>query len=594
VPDPNAEYSRRMQLREAEVARLELWHIWTGNLRLLVFAIGAIMVWAYAKHHLSTAWWLLLPFAIFVALVIYHETILRRQSQARRAVDFYRRGLNRIADKWIGEGETGEPFRNPNHVYCEDIDLFGRGSLFELLSRARTRMGEKRLADWLLHPASLDEVRARQHAISELREKLDVREWLAVLGTDIQSALHPDELMAWAGQRIVTKLVPWRVLSLLIAIAFLAIGVWVLTGGDLGWLAVPIALAAAVLLKLRHDVQKVISDAEEALADLPLLSAILQRFESEQFHSPLLKQLTGALTRNGNPPSVVIGRLQRLAELLEARHNVFLRIFDVPVLYTVQVALALESWRRREGQNVPIWIDAIGRIEALLSLACYAYEHPADPFPEFADSGQPLFAGEQLGHPLLATDRCVRNCVCLDCETQVLIVSGSNMSGKSTLLRTIGINTVLAMAGSPVRAAHLRLSALAIGASIRVNDSLQGGSSRFYAEITRLRKIADEASGTIPLLFLLDELLQGTNSHDRAIGAEGLLRTLVQRGAIGLVTTHDLALTAIEDILGSKVRNLHFQDHLENGKISFDYKLRDGVVTKSNGLELMRSIGLNV
>jgi DNA mismatch repair ATPase MutS len=179
-------------------------------------------------------------------------------------------------------------------------------------------------------------------------------------------------------------------------------------------------------------------------------------------------------------------------------------------------------------------------------------------------------------------------------ETQVLIVSGSNMSGKSTLLRTIGINTVLAMAGAPVRAARLQLSPLAIGASIRVNDSLQGGSSRFYAEITRLRKIADEAAGPIPLLFLLDELLQGTNSHDRAIGAEGLLKTLVQRGAVGLVTTHDLALTAIVDILDGKARNVHFQDHLESGKISFDYQLREGVVTKSNGLELMRSIGLNV
>lgn len=593
MADPAAEYARRLQLREAEVTRLEQWHIWTGNLRLLVFAAAALLLWLYAKRHAINGWWLVLPLAAFVALVVYHETILRRQSQARRAAEFYRKGLNRIADKWIGQGETGDRFRDPEHVYCEDLDLFGRGSLFELLSRARTRVGEQRLADWLLHPAQVEEVLSRRQAVTELREKLDLREWLATLGREAQTGLHPEELVKWAGQGTRVNLRFWRVISLLVALLFLASAVWVLIGGNLGWMAVPIGLAAAVLLKLRTETRQILTEAETALADLPLLATILERLESEQFRSARLQQLGDQLTSETQRPSAAVNRLQRLAEFLEARDNVVLRVLDVPVLYTVQVALALESWRRREGSNVRRWIEAIGDAEALLSLSGYAYEHPSDPFPEFSPES-PLFAGEMLGHPLLPNDRCVRNGVRLGKETQVLIVSGSNMSGKSTLLRTIGINTVLGMAGAPVRAARLQLSPLAIGASIRVNDSLQGGSSRFYAEITRLRKIADEASGPIPLLFLLDELLQGTNSHDRAIGAEGLLKTLVQRGAIGLVTTHDLALTAIADILGNKVHNVHFQDHLEGGKISFDYKLREGVVTKSNGLELMRSIGLNV
>jgi len=593
VSDPAAEYARRLQLRESEVARLERWHIWTGNLRLLVFAAAALLLWLYAKRHAISGWWLLLPLAAFIALVVYHETILRRQAQARRAADYYRQGIDRIGDKWIGQGETGERFHDPEHVYCEDLDLFGRGSLFELLSRARTRIGEQRLASWLLHPAEVEEVLSRQQAVTELRDKLDLREWLAVLGREAQTGLHPDELAAWAEQRTHVTLPFWRIVSLLIALLFLASAVWVLLGGNLGWMAVTIGLAAGILLKLRSETRHVLADAEAALADLPLLSAILERLESEQFQSERLQQLAHQLASGAQKPSAAINRLQRLAEFLEARDNVILRVLDVPVLYTVQVALALETWRRREGSDVRRWINAIGDAEALLSISGYSYEHPADPFPEFS-SESPLFAGEMLGHPLLPNDRCVRNSVRLAKETQVLIVSGSNMSGKSTLLRTIGINTVLAMAGAPVRGARLQLSPLAIGASIRVNDSLQGGSSRFYAEITRLRKIADEASGPIPLLFLLDELLQGTNSHDRAIGAEGLLKTLVHRGAIGLVTTHDLALTAIVDVLGNKAHNVHFQDHLEGGKISFDYKLRQGVVTKSNGLELMRSIGLNV
>jgi MutS domain V len=593
VSDPAAEYARRLHLREADVARLERWHIWTGNLRLLVFAGGALLVWLYAKRHILNGWWLLVPLAAFVALVIYHETILRRQAQARRAADFYRKGLDRIADKWIGNGETGERFHDPEHVYCEDLDLFGSGSLFELLSRARTRIGEQRLASWLLHPAEVREVLARQEAVTELREKLDLREWLAMLGEEAQAGLHPEELVTWAGRRTSVNLPFWRAASVIVSVLFLASGVWVLRGGNLAWMALTIGLAAAVLLKLRSETRQILAGAEAALADLPLLAAILERLESEQFQSTRLQRLAHQFSTGAQKPSAAINRLQRLAEFLEARDNVILRVLDVPVLYTVQVALALESWRRREGAEVRRWIEAIGDAEALLSLSGYAYEHPADPFPELS-TDSPLFAGEMLGHPLLPNDRCVRNSVRLGRETQVLIVSGSNMSGKSTLLRTMGINTVLAMAGAPVRAAHLQLSPLAIGASIRVNDSLQGGSSRFYAEITRLRKIADEASGPIPLLFLLDELLQGTNSHDRAIGAEGLLKTLVQRGAVGLVTTHDLALTAIVDILDGKARNVHFQDHLEGGKISFDYQLREGVVTKSNGLELMRSIGLNV
>lgn len=593
MADPAAEYVRRLQLREAVVARLERWHIWTGNLRLFTFAVGVLLAWLYVKGHRLSGWWLVLPVAAFLALVIYHETILRRQAQAKRAADFYRKGLGRIADKWIGQGETGDRFRDPEHVYCEDLDLFGRGSLFELLSRARTRIGEQRLADWLLQPAELNEILARQQAVSELREKLDLREWLAVLGKEAHTGLHPDELVAWAERRTTTGLTSWRLVALLIALLFLASAVWLLLGGNLAWMALAIGLAAAVLLKLRADTKQILSEAEPALADLPLLEALLVRFESEQFQSPRLQKLAHQFASAREKPSAAISRLHRLAEFLEARDNVILRILDVPLLYTVQVALALESWRRREGSNVRRWIDAIGDAEALLSLAGFAYERPRDPFPEFSPEAA-LFLGEALGHPLLPTANCVRNIVQLGQQQQVLIVSGSNMSGKSTLLRTIGINTVLAMAGAPVRASRLQLSPLMIGASIRVNDSLQGGSSRFYAEITRLRKVADEASGSIPLLFLLDELLQGTNSHDRAIGAEGLLRTLVERGAIGLVTTHDLALTAIVDILGERVHNVHFQDHLEAGKISFDYKLREGIVTKSNGLELMRSIGLNV
>jgi len=205
-----------------------------------------------------------------------------------------------------------------------------------------------------------------------------------------------------------------------------------------------------------------------------------------------------------------------------------------------------------------------------------------------------VYEARALGHPLLPSARCVRNDIALGGARQVLIVSGSNMSGKSTMMRTIGINAVLAFAGAPVRARQLRLSPLSIGASIQIQDSLQGGASRFYAEITRLKQIVELTRGERPLLFLLDEILSGTNSHDRRIGAEAIIRGLVERGAIGLTTTHDLALTRMVEPLGERAANVHFEDHLEDGKMVFDYRMQPGIVTHSNALELMRAVGLEV
>jgi DNA mismatch repair ATPase MutS len=279
--------------------------------------------------------------------------------------------------------------------------------------------------------------------------------------------------------------------------------------------------------------------------------------------------------------------------LIDSRDNVIVRILDVPLMYSVQVAFAAERWKRAHGLAVRSWLGVIGEIEALICLANYSYEHPDDPFPEIVD-GAACFEAVEIGHPLIPAAKCVRNDVTLSAGTRVLLLSGSNMSGKSTLLRTIGINAVVAMAGAPVRAGRLRLTSLRVGASIRVNDSLQDGSSRFYAEITRLRKLFDLASESPSLLFLLDELLQGTNSNDRRIGAEGIVHALLNRGAIGLVSTHDLALAEIGGSLHGQLRNVHFQEEFEDGKMQFDYKLREGMVTKSNGLALMRSIGLDV
>jgi DNA mismatch repair ATPase MutS len=327
------------------------------------------------------------------------------------------------------------------------------------------------------------------------------------------------------------------------------------------------------------------------------------------------------LTGTGSPASRIIRRLHRLSEIHESHQNtavvplglflfgaysgqdwvltLALVVAALLVLVRPHVALAVERWRRQHGHEVRVWVESIAQFEALSSLAGYRYEHEDDTFPEIVplDNGPQagaLFEGMQLGHPLLPRATMVPNDVRFTGGTQLLVVSGSNMSGKSTLLRTVGINTVMALAGAPVRAVSLRLTPFAIGATLRVQDSLLEGRSRFYSEITRIRMLVDIAAGPVPLLFLLDELLHGTNSHDRRLGAAGVLRGLLDRRAIGLITTHDLALTAIADELAPRAANVHFQDRFEENALTFDYRMKDGPVTRSNALALMRAVGLDV
>jgi DNA mismatch repair ATPase MutS len=326
---------------------------------------------------------------------------------------------------------------------------------------------------------------------------------------------------------------------------------------------------------------------------LSLLLALLARFEREPFDSPRLCQLRAELDTAGVPASRQISHLVRLVDWLEAQGNLLFALIAPLVLWNTQFAFAIEAWRARCGLSIARWLAAIGELEALAALSTYAYENPTDPFPEIADQGT-CFQAEGLCHPLIAKDRCVANDVRLGTEPQLLIVSGSNMSGKSTLLRTIGANTVLAFAGAPVRAKRLLVSRVIIGATLRIQDSLQAGRSRFFAEITRVQQLLEMAKGTPPLLFLLDEVLQGTNSHDRRIGAEAIVRTLTMRGAIGLLTTHDLALTQIADLLGHRAANVHFEDQFQEGQMTFDYRIHPGVVQHGNALALMRAIGIEV
>jgi hypothetical protein len=591
---PRAEYLRRLAELSAEHAKLQYRERRVGYLQLALAGLTVIWLLVRLRHFSRADLLILLPVALFVIFAAVHGRLLRAVARSSRFLLFYKMGLARLDGSWAGTGVTGERFLEPSHPCARDLDLFGRGSIFELMCTARTRAGEEALARWLLAPASPTEIRARQAAATELRDRAAFRESLFVTGEDLGLGVRPTHLIEWGEAEALLQGGPIRILAPALA------AVWI--GSFLAWFiwgAPGFVLLASTIINLlvsyrfRSHLDHAVHATEEAGHDLSLLSQVLAVFELEHFSSPRLMELQAQLRRPGTLPSQAIARLNRMVEYLESAHNLFVRIFDPLIFYRLQFALAAEAWRRRFGPSLRLWLESVGELEALAALAGYSYEHPDDVFPEFVDHA-PCFEAVALAHPLIPRDRAVGNDLCLDCNLQLVIVSGPNMAGKSTFLRGIGVNTVLAQSGAPVRAASLRLSPLAVTASICVLDSLEGGISRFYAEIHRLKQIMDLTRGPAPVLFLLDELLSGTNSHDRLIGTRSIVTGLVERGAVGLVTTHDLALTAIPEGIGSRAINCHFEDHLEDQQLRFDYKLYPGVVQTSNALPLMRSIGLDV
>ncbi|HLW76580.1 MAG TPA: hypothetical protein VKS01_06330, partial [Bryobacteraceae bacterium] len=344
----------------------------------------------------------------------------------------------------------------------------------------------------------------------------------------------------------------------------------------------------------RDSVRRVVSAVSTPAHDLNLLAVLLGRLEREPFEAARLVEIKRELASSGRPASEEIRRLTRFVEQMRSANNQFFRPIASPVLWIPQFAMAIEHWRQTRGREIGRWTAAIGEFEALCSLANFAYERPAATFPELLPASDFVFDATAITHPLIPPAVAIANDVAIGNPTRLWIVSGSNMSGKSTLMRAVGLNAVLAWAGATVTCARLRISPLYIGASMRANDSVVDNRSRFYAEIERLRDVVNLAREGLPTLFLLDELLSGTNSHDRRIGAEALVRGLVARNAIGMVTTHDLALAKIADTMEGKAINVHFEDHIEGGEMKFDYRLHPGVVTRSNALELMRAVGLDV
>jgi hypothetical protein len=656
---PAEDYLRRLETLQNAELRLKRRDRAFVAVKLVVILVGVLLAAWLVKYDRAALPWVVAPAILFVTLFVFHERVLRESRRAGQRKSFYQRGLARIEDRWASGGSSsasrGERFLDPAHPYARDLDIFGSGSLFELLSTPRTSAGEATLAAWLLAAAPVDEIRARQESVRELAPRLDFHEALALasedlrtarsraasrsapatgLGVSLGTAIRTASASAPGGGAVrngnagslraavgspagLEDLVAWSESIERLEPAWLRIAAPILSAAWIfslvAW-AVWDKAAAALALSLvnfcisyfhRTQTNQASAALTGAAQELPLLAAIFAQIEKARFSSAKLTGLQASLASVEQPPSIAIARLSTIADWLESEGNWIVKILAPFVFWTPQWLWAAERWRAQYGPSVRSWIDAAAQVEALSAFAIFAREHPDYIFPTLlaticfptmregaATFDGPTFDADGLAHPLLPAAAAVGNTLHLGRDRQLLIISGPNMAGKSTFIRSVGVNAVLAQAGAPVRATRMVLSPLQVAASICILDSLQGGLSRFYAEITRLKQVHDLSRGAVPLLFLLDELLSGTNSHDRRAGTERVVRSLLQRGAIGIVTTHDLALTEIANELPGRAANYHFPDGFEDGRLAFSYCLTPGVARTTNALRLMDAIGL--
>lgn len=595
VTSQESEYVRRLTQRRQQLANMGSYH---QRLWMYLIAAGlaaAVTTWAAFSPHLISTLWLLLPSVIVLSTLQSLTRNTRLHNRVQRIVSFYEVGLLRLRHKWQGQGVDGKEFLPENHIYASDLDIFGKGSLFELLCTARSGVGRSTLAKWLLSPAECGQARERQVAISELRDMLDLQEdWASVGGSSLD---HVGSAVSdWAALPDVVFSSFARALSIALPICLIVVlllaGIGVFSHHWPWAIAASVGLESLLAARLLKRTRLTVAHLNLPSFELALLAPLLGRLERAEFQSSLLKFLQSQLTSSSGCSSKQIRLLRLYAWLVNLRKYEYFALMSSMILWGTNFAILIERWRQENRNALARWLDSLGQFEALLCLARYYYENPSHTFAVLKTESSPTFCAEGLGHPLLDPSTCVRCDIALDPKsTQLIVVSGSNMSGKSTLLRSVGVNCVLALAGAPVCAAKLDISLLQVGCSISVHDSLLQAKSRFQAEVERLKSII-MLSRTNSVLFLLDEMLGGTNSSDRLFGARAVIDQLAANGAVGIVTTHDLALTDVARDLGDRAINVHFEEYYDNNEMRFDYRMRPGVLSRTNGVNIMAALGL--
>jgi energy-coupling factor transporter ATP-binding protein EcfA2 len=609
----------RAELRELYEARLaraksdaELWEKRSGqvsNLRGLAFLVlaGSTIALVAGEQPALMGALAVVALTLFVTFVAWHGRVLAREDAANRAAAVNGDAVLRASGRFRELADDGQRFQAAlEHPYADDLDLFGRGSLYQRVSVAHTRFGEEALCRFLSDPATPEVIARRQEALRALAPALDLRQRFEALSFAVtsgdrrdkdkkRSVPDPARLIEWVESRDGVSsdaIAAWgaRIVPLVALAGFV---LW--TRGS-----PPFVMLAALLVHfyLLFRASAACSRAFNACSSTEgafrSYGPMFRLVEELDLDAELLRELKARLSASGSPPSASMARLERVLGWFELRHNGLVYPFvNLVTLWDIHCTLALERWRESVRGAIDGWFRVLGELEALSSLAGLAHDEADFSFPDVRADG-PHFLAEALAHPLIESEQRVTNDVALETKGTALLVTGSNMSGKSTLLRAMGVAAVLAYAGGPVCARRLRIAPMTVRTSVRVTDSLERGVSHFLAEVKKLSAVLEAGRGAVPVFFLLDEILHGTNSRERQIGARWLLAELLKHGAVGAVSTHDEELCRLTPELMSRVRLVHFRETVTDGKMTFDYRLREGPVQAGNALRVMQLAGLDV
>ena len=584
---------RQRQFADAEQAHQRRFNR-LAIARVTLFVAGALTIYFLGKFYGTGAVLLALVgfTAGYLALLTRHQRVRQRRDEARFLKTLNHDETERLAGRFT-RPETGFDFDEPHHPYTADLDVFGTRSLFRLLNRTRTHAGAQTLANWLKAPASPEEILARQEAVRELSEKLDWRQTTeATAGLQESAAESTAALLAWMAEPpnpVVDQFWYRAARVALPALTALLMVLWLTERVPFAAVALSLLVSGLALGRIFAAVKRAAEETYRGIPALRATAAVLERLENESFLSEKLNSLQA---RTAGAPEAV-RRLSRTLDALSYRQNPYFALFiGLPTLWDFQFYAPLERWKTRHRAHLPDWLAAVGELEALHSLAGLAFAEPRFIFPKLETINWKLET-KKLGHPLIPAFQRVTNDFAFGGPGRTLLVTGSNMSGKSTFLRTVGTNAVLGLAGSVVCAEAMSLPPVRVFTSMRTQDSLEESTSSFYAELKRLRQLLETVATDGPsTLFLLDEILKGTNSRDRHGGARALIFQLRETAAFGLISTHDVEL-GDEAVAWNFVENAHFRSDLDaDGKLVFDYTLRPGVCHSFNAAELMRQMGI--
>jgi len=564
-------------------------------LRLVIFVATLVLIGAATRWSATAL--ILIAAAGFSAFIITVITYVSMQRRVRKDESLLSINVNELKalEGDYAVFDDGEEFNDPEHPFASDLDVFGPQGVFQFLNRSATHSGRKRLAEWFRNPfTDITTIRKQQEAVKELAGQLEFRqEFLASGYIEKEQPADKSELLAWLEEKPVFSsrnylflliFIPILTFSIIFLAAISIINpTWILL-----YLAVPFGITGRKLATINRKYRMLTKKS----AVIKKYSALLQIMENETFTSARLRKLKEGLEGEGGMPSQATRKLSRILDAFDTRNNMLMGfLLNFLFLWDIRQVRRSELWQSMHKNDLPRWLEIVAETDALCSLANFHYNHPASIFPQI-EEGEYLVDAGDLGHPLIPAEHAVKNPLKLLCRRHFIIVSGANMAGKSTYLRTVGVSMLMAMAGSAVIAEKMTFCPTALVTSIRTRDSLQKNESYFYAELKRLKTIIERLEQGERLMILLDEILKGTNSRDKQSGSIALLEKLLGYGATGLIATHDLALGEREKTHPENISNKSFEVVIENDKLVFDYKLKDGIARQMNATFLMKKMGI--